>query len=200
VAIHDYLDAVVMQNSIFRVYCMTFFAIIVPCLIGCAEQALRAQSSSRGAADPHAKDAFEAMNRYRASQGKPALVRHSGLDALAREHSRYLLQHRGSFGLHGTNISHFAMDNRVLAARRLYGMDTLSENVTVVDLTNRPHGNDLFAMWKRSKGHHRNLLDSWTYTGIGTVKEGETTLYCTQIFASPAIGHQPLRDLMINRY
>lgn len=144
--------------------------------------------------DPISSQVFHAVNSYRSQNGKKPLTRHSGLDRMAMAHSQHLMNHAGKFGLHGKKVSHEGFESRVLIARRVHGMDSVSENVAAGILAPATAGQGLLSMWKRSSGHHKNLLDDWTLTGIGSVRGSDGTIFSTQLFATKAIGHTQLRD------
>lgn len=159
-----------------------------------------ASGGSSFGSDPVSNQVFHTVNAYRHQKGKGSLERHSGLDRLARLHCEYLVAHRGQFSLHGKNVSHYGFQERVLAARRHYGMDSVSENVVAGQVSAANPAPELLEIWKRSKSHHINLLQSWRLTGVGSVKAGDGTIFCTQLFATKAIGHQQLRDRINNNY
>lgn len=153
-----------------------------------------ALSSSPSRTDPISNQVHSAVNQYRASKGKSPLIRHSGLDRLAADHSRYLLAHTGSFSLQGKKVSHFGFENRALAARRHYSMDTVGENVAAGQVGTTQAGSKLLTLWKNSPGHHKQLLQDWTHTGIGSATGPDGTVYCTQLFATLNTSLQQSRD------
>jgi uncharacterized protein YkwD len=69
------------------------------------------------------------VNRYRATKGTNSLKRHAGLDRLAQGHAEYLRKHRGTFSVHGRNVSHFGFESRARAANHGMGFSYLAENV-----------------------------------------------------------------------
>jgi uncharacterized protein YkwD len=147
--------------------------------------------------DPISNQVHVSINNYRHSKGKQPLTRHPGLDRLAAQHSRFLLLNSGSFSVHGKKVSHYGFENRALAARRMYSMDTLGENVAAGRVAKNQAGNGLLKMWQNSKDHHNQLLEAWTHTGIGSVTGLDGTVYCTQIFATRDIRRQQTRDRFV---
>lgn len=122
---------------------------------------------------------FRDINAYRRSQGGRDLQRHSGLDKLAQGHSEYLLKHRGSFSLNGKNVSHFGSEGRFFVARERFKMSSLSENVAA-----SPNSQHILQLWKASKDHHKNMLDDWTYSGIGVAVDKDGMIFATQLFST----------------
>lgn len=144
--------------------------------------------------DSYSGQVHSAVNSYRNQIGKKPLKRHGGLDRLAMEHSRRLLSNSGTYSLHGSKVSHEGFDSRVIVARRVLGMDAVSENVAAGIPNNSNVGQYMLTLWKGSPGHMQNLSQDWTYTGIGSVRGGDGTVYVTQMFATPKIGHNQLRS------
>lgn len=147
-------------------------------------------SGSLHSANPASDRLFEKVNDYRLSRGRTALLRHSGLDRLAQEHSEYLRQHRGSFSLSGSNVSHIGFDGRVAECRHLYQMENMSENVLAAKYPGEVRAQALLDLWIGSNDHHKNILDSWTCTGVGVVQDADGTIFSTQLFAT--INSSPL--------
>jgi uncharacterized protein YkwD len=142
---------------------------------------------------------FQGVNSYRLSQGKSQLQRHAGLDRLAQDHCEYLRKHRGTFGLYGTNVSHMGFDGRVSLARDRYQMENVSENVAAANHPGKAQAPVLVELWKGSKDHHKNMLDSWTYTGIGVVVDADGTVFATQLFSTMGSSQLSLRN-RFNRF
>lgn len=141
---------------------------------------------------------LQEVNQYRASRGKSQLARHAGLDRLAQEHCEYLRQHRGSFSLNGKNVSHFGFEGRTLAARERYNMSSVSENVAASSRCGNP-ASAMLELWKGSKDHHKNMLDSWTHTGMGVVVDSDGMVFATQLFATVNYGQMSTRE-RFNRF
>jgi uncharacterized protein YkwD len=128
---------------------------------------------------------YQEVNSYRRSQGGSELQRHAGLDRLARAHSEYLRKHRGTFSLSGKNVSHFGFEGRALAARELYKMENVSENVAACQQTSSSQAPSmLVGLWKGSRDHHKNMCDSWTHTGVGVVVDSDGMVFATQLFST----------------
>ncbi len=127
---------------------------------------------------------YEAVNSYRRNHGAVELERHAGLDPLAQNHCEYLHQNRGKFGIYGKNVSHFGSEGRTLVARERYHMLNSSENVGSIKSNGKNIVPALVNLWTSSKDHEKNLLSSWTHTGIGVVVDTDGTVFSTEIFAT----------------
>ena len=127
---------------------------------------------------------LQEVNSYRRSHGASELQRHSGLDRLAQEHSEYLRRNRGSFTLHGKNVSHIGFDGRALLARERYQMQNVSENVAAANYSGTSAASALVKLWAGSKGHESNMRSTWTHTGIGVVVDSDGTVFATELFAT----------------
>ncbi len=137
---------------------------------------------------------FQGVNSYRRSLGAQELQRHAGLDRLAQEHCEYLRQHRGSFSLNGKNVSHIGFDGRATIARERYQMDGVSENVAAANYPGKNQASVLISLWKGSKDHHKNMIDAWTYTGVGTVVDSDGMVFSTQLFATMSSSQMAERE------
>ena len=137
---------------------------------------------------------FEAVNAYRRSQGAGTLQRHAGLDRLALKHSEYLRKNRGSFSLHGSNVSHYGFDGRALIARQSYQMLNVSENVAAAYHPGASAPQVLVNLWRGSKDHHHNMTDDWTHSGIGVVVDSDGTVFATQLFATKSYSQMAFRE------
>lgn len=127
---------------------------------------------------------FDEVNSYRRSQGAKDVQRHSGLDRLAQEHCEYLRRNRGSFSIYGRNVSHFGFEGRALAARERYNMASVSENVAAANYPGKNSPSLIVELWKESKDHHKNMVDSWTHSGIGVVVDSDGMVFATQLFST----------------
>lgn len=139
---------------------------------------------------------FDAVNDYRLSQGAQPVQRHSGLDRLAQEHCEYLRSHRGTFSLYGKNVSHYGFEGRAVAARQVYEMSSVSENVAAANYPGSNASAVIVELWKQSKDHHKNMVDDWTCSGIGVVVDSDGMVFATQIFATRNHSHMTMRDRM----
>lgn len=142
---------------------------------------------------------FNEVNAYRRSQGKPELQRHSGLDRLAQEHCEYLRRNRGSFKLNGQNVSHFGFEGRALVARERYQMENVSENVAAANSPGAATNSTMVSLWKSSRDHHKNMLDSWTHSGMGVVVDSDGMVFATQLFSTVTMSQMSVRE-RFNRF
>ena len=142
---------------------------------------------------------LQEVNSYRTSKGQNPLQRHSGLDRLAQEHCEYLRQHRGTFELSGKNVSHYGFEGRTLAARQLYNMENVSENVAAANHPGKNPVPVLVGLWKGSKGHHKNMLEDWTHTGVGVVVDRDGMVFSTQLFSTVSYSQMATRE-RFNRF
>jgi uncharacterized protein YkwD len=134
------------------------------------------------------------VNAYRRSKGAQELQRHSGLDRLAQEHSEYLRKHRGTFVIHGKNVSHSGFEGRTLIARQRYQMISVSENVAAASKRDSAPSTVLVGLWKGSKDHHKNMIDKWTHTGVGVVVDSDGMVFATQLFSTMNYSQIAARD------
>lgn len=174
--------------------------ICVGVLASCANQSApvdTAGTASLSTDNSTSSQLFHAVNSYRLSQGKQALQRHAGLDRLAQSHSEHLRKNRGTFKLYGSNVSHIGFDGRTAIARERYQMENISENVAAADHPGKAAGPVIIQLWKSSKDHHKNMLDSWTYTGVGVVVDSDGTAFATQLFSTMSSSQQSLRNRFI---
>lgn len=139
---------------------------------------------------------FDAVNDYRLSQGAKPVQRHAGLDRLAQQHCEYLRRNRGTFSLYGKNVSHYGFDGRAIAAREIYQMSSVSENVAAANYPGNNSSAVIVELWKQSKDHHKNMLDDWTQSGIGVVVDSDGMVFATQIFATRNYSQMTMRDRM----
>lgn len=127
---------------------------------------------------------LQEVNSYRRARGVADLQRHGGLDRLAQEHCEFLRQHRGTFTLSGHNVSHIGFEGRTLAARELYRMENIGENVAATPSGGSNPAPALVTLWQNSKSHEYNMRSPWTYTGIGMVVDKDGMVFCTQLFST----------------
>lgn len=165
--------------------CILLCAAALPCLFASCSSTLpavtRVEVASLGEDHSLAGKVFDEVNLYRARKGKSALERHSGLDSLAQKHCDYLAATGGKYSLHGRAISHVGFEGRALAARHIYHISSLSENV--VASTDHSSKN-LVSLWAGSKNHEFNMRDDWALTGIGTAMGADGMVISTQIFGT----------------
>lgn len=115
---------------------------------------------------------FDAVNDYREAEGLAPLLRDEFLDELAREHSRYMVEH---------GLSHSGFDSRANTIMANMPVTLVAENCI-----DNPQGSyNAYGMaksWYESAGHRANMLNpSFRRTGVG-VAAGNGHVYATQIF------------------
>ncbi len=143
---------------------------------------------------PISNQIFDSVNSYRHRQGKASLQRHAGLDQLAKNHSEYMRQNRGKFGVHGKNVTHWGSEGRSLICQQRFGFQNTSENVAAAYDPGKSAASVILNLWANSKPHRINLDSSWPYTGIGTAVDSDGTVFATQIFATARLNQQARRE------
>jgi uncharacterized protein YkwD len=114
------------------------------------------------------------INEYRAGQGLRALVRHPGLDALAREHAADMRR--------SGRMSHAGFAKRGWVAERDLGLPRVAENVMWGKGAHEAGLPDRIVQgWIGSRGHRRNLLAKHEYIGVGVVRGGDGSFWATQL-------------------
>ena len=154
-------------------------------------------SSSIGSSQPLPAIIVQDVNQTREQLGVPALKRHAGLDRLAQKHSEFLRQNRGSFSLHGKNVSHHGSESRALVAINRLEMINYGENVawTVRQPNPAAASQALIALWKKSPDHREAMLDDhWSHTGVGVVVDSDGSVFATQIFGTKTMSQMTMRD------
>ncbi len=149
--------------------------------------------SARRAASPSSQ-LFEEANVYRRSKGLGEMQRHGGLDRLAQRHGEYLRQHRGSFSLSGKNVSHIGFDGRALAARENYQVFSISENVAAATHAGANPAPMIMGLWKNSRDHHSNMVDTWTHCGVGVVVDQDGMVFAVMLFATVSSSQMTMRN------
>ncbi len=150
-----------MKTSLLSIVCL--LALCLPLL---------AAAKRGGEGGEIEREVHQLINRKRSASGKPALEWNEELSKLARDHSADMAAGRSRFG-HGG----FEERSEKINARTgpISGM---AENVAMA-----ADAEEAVAMWWKSKGHKKNLLGSYSQTGIGAVRKGNSW-YLTQIFIS----------------
>ncbi len=174
----------------------------VAALASCAPQPqpTKLQVSASIRPDPSLSgQVLQRVNSYRSSVGASVLQRHAGLDRLAQEHSEYLRQHRGTFSLHGKNVSHYGFEGRALVARERYQMQSVSENVAATNHPGERPAPVIVNLWVGSKDHESNMRQSWTHTGVGVVVDSDGMVFATQLFATVSNSQLSTRE-RFNRF
>ena len=118
---------------------------------------------------------FNDVNRYRAGLGKPPLVRHAGLDAIAQRHSEAMRR--------SGRLSHDGFQARAATARTKYQLTPLHENVAW-----GTRGSSITRIWAASRRHAPAMRGNWSYTGVGVAVDGNGTIFATQLFGNTASG------------
>ena len=137
----------------------------------------------------------DTINNYRKSKGAKTLKRHSGLDKLAYQHSKYMAENRGEFTLGSKNISHYGFENRARVAKSGYRMQSVAENVAGGKISaNIPQ--TLLKSWNLSNKHAHNLVADWDVTGLGVYITEDSIVYATQLFATENKSNMALMDRM----
>jgi uncharacterized protein YkwD len=138
---------------------------------------------------------LQEVNAYRSTSGAKPLPRNPGLDRLAQEHCEYLRKNRGTFKVHGGNVSHQGFENRTLMARRYYNVSQLGENVAAIGggASNAPA--KMVRLWAASPSHNFAMKGKgWTETGIGVVVDADGTVFATQLFGLTSMQQTAYRD------
>lgn len=181
-----------------KVIAVACIGVLASCAPQNEAQKLQASASLRSGSSASGK-VHDSVNTYRRSHGMADLQRHAGLDRLAQDHSEFLRQNRGRFGLHGKNVSHYGFDARSLAARERHNMLNLGENVAAAVAPPSNPGPTMVRLWAASKDHERNMRDSWTHTGIGVAVDADGTVFATQIFSTISYSQMESRN-RFNRF
>lgn len=178
-------------------FCVAAVVNLIGCAVdsGPASQPISGSSGSSPVSRSLADEVTAEVNRYRQQKGVQALPRHRGLDQLARGHAEYLVKNRGTFSLHGKNVSHFGFDGRSLVAREHMGFHSVSENVAASTGGTRGVAQTFRQLWVNSKAHENNMRAAWTHTGIGIAMTDDGTVVAVQLFGSKGMeSHYDMMD------
>lgn len=188
-----------MKNSQYSIfYAVAIFCALASCSTSTSSVSDESTSSSTKRDSALADQVFKEVNSYRASKGKAPLLRHTGLDQLAQQHSDYLAKTGGNYGLHGKTVSHIGFDRRAMTAKQAYKIKSFGENV--IASTDRS-AKRLVDHWVASEGHNHNMISDWSYTGIGSSVNSEGKIITTQIFgAAPSTSHREMADRFRNQW
>jgi uncharacterized protein YkwD len=126
-----------------------------------------AQQTSKGLA----KDVFFAINEYRKQKQLNTLVWSENASIIAAQHSKNMASNKVAF-------SHTGFVQRCKAIYKLYGNTGTAENI-IMGVNN---GLQALSQWQTSAGHNKNILGTYTFTGIGVAKDAKGYFYITQIF------------------
>jgi uncharacterized protein YkwD len=154
-------------------------------LASCASSRTRnhAATAPTGAVGDTASRVFSEVNAYRMTCGKKSLVRHTGLDRLAKQHSEYLAKKHSKGKGHGSTVNHDGFQQRCSAARQSYHFTAMSEIVAGFPTANAAQ---IVSMWKNSRDHDRGMKGDWDLTGVGIAVAPDGMVFATQMFANAA--------------
>lgn len=160
------------MKSIFSLFSVLFISIFFG--VGCATTPVVDFEGTR-IEDAVEQRLFSLVNEYRLTEGLPPIASSDVLRAKARTHSENMAQKKVPF-------NHNGFEERVAEIRNQIDVQYFSENISL-SRGNDPNPADaIFASWKKSREHNRNLLGDYNLTGIGVVQNQKGDYYTTQIF------------------
>lgn len=139
------------------------------------------------------------VNAYRADAGLPALVASRTLDGEAQSWSAHMAGAR--------DFNHDpSMSARLRAGVDGAQLSGVGENIAyairgdaATGKTPEQIADSLFAQWKDSPAHNRNMLGAYTVTGVG-VSYGGGRVYATQKFAAVNSSHRNVSETDVSRF
>lgn len=139
------------------------------------------------------------VNAYRADAGLPALVASRTLDGEAQSWSAHMAGAR--------DFNHDpSMSARLRAGVDGAQLSGVGENIAyairgdaATGKTPEQIADSLFAQWKDSPAHNRNMLGAYTVTGVGVSYEGGR-VYATQKFAAVNSSHRNVSETDVARF
>lgn len=139
------------------------------------------------------------VNAYRANAGLPALVASRTLDGEAQSWSAHMAGAR--------DFNHDpSMSSRLRAGVDGAQLSGVGENIAyairgdaATGKTPEQIADSLFAQWKDSPAHNRNMLGAYTVTGVGVSYEGGRA-YATQKFAAVNSSHRNVSETDVSRF
>lgn len=139
------------------------------------------------------------VNAYRADAGLPALVASRTLDGEAQSWSAHMAGAR--------DFNHDpSMSARLRAGVDGAQLSGVGENIAyairgdaATGKTSEQIADSLFAQWKDSPAHNRNMLGAYTVTGVGVSYEGGR-VYATQKFAAVNSSHRNVSETDVSRF
>ena len=139
------------------------------------------------------------VNAYRADAGLPALVASRTLDGEAQSWSAHMAGER--------DFNHDpSMSARLRAGVDGAQLSGVGENIAyairgdaATGKTPEQIADSLFAQWKDSPAHNRNMLGAYTVTGVGVSYEGGR-VYATQKFAAVNSSHRNVSETDVSRF
>ena len=139
------------------------------------------------------------VNAYRTDAGLPALVASRTLDGEAQSWSAHMAGAR--------DFNHDpSMSARLRAGVDGAQLSGVGENIAyairgdaATGKTPEQIADSLFAQWKDSPAHNRNMLGAYTVTGVGVSYEGGR-VYVTQKFAAVNSSHKNMSETDVSRF
>lgn len=139
------------------------------------------------------------VNAYRADAGLTALVASRTLDGEAQSWSAHMAGER--------DFNHDpSMSARLRAGVDGAQLSGVGENIAyairgdaATGKTPEQIADSLFAQWKDSPAHNRNMLGAYTVTGVGVSYEGGR-VYATQKFAAVNSSHKNMSETDVSRF
>lgn len=149
-------------------------------LAGCSSGTVAtSSSSSSGYGSPVEQQIGDAVlagvNQERARAGRDTLVRDSGLDQLAFEHSTAMAAGDVSFG-------HAGLAGRMSQALAAKGGKRGAENVSSQPRAAEEVAPATVQRWLGSADHKKNMLGPYRHTGIGVAQAADGRFFVTEIF------------------
>jgi uncharacterized protein YkwD len=118
------------------------------------------------------------VNRYRRSEGLPALASDARIAEIARGHSRAMAAGRTRFG-------HGGFDGRTDAVATRIPYKRVAENVARHSRSGRDVPAIAVERWVDSRGHRHNIEGPFALTGVGAAVGSDGSVYLTQLFVLP---------------
>jgi len=135
-----------------------------------------------GVAAPRASDAarlatevVEGVNARRRSEGLAPLAADDRLALLALGHSEAMAAGRVAFG-------HSGVQQRLRTALGMLGGHAAAENLSSQPRRTSEVAEASIQRWWKSDAHRRNLLGSYSATGVGAARAPDGRWFVTQIF------------------
>ena len=164
--------------------------LVLGCASGPADHGARTRTAAAGAKSASRtaarkpdlasieREVVTRVNRYRRSEGLPALASDSRVAEIARGHSRAMAAGRTGFGHGGFNGRTHAVAVKVPYKR-------VAENVSRHSRDPREIPAVAVERWVDSRGHRRNIEGPFALTGVGAAVGSDGSVYLTQIFVLP---------------
>ncbi|WP_299550756.1 CAP domain-containing protein [Seonamhaeicola sp.] len=152
-----------------KTYCILLCFMVIVANISCSKDD-PLDTVENAEAKSMANEILQLVNAHRKSIGKQALSFNTLANALAHEHTLYMIGQR--------DISHDDFDER---ADRLFDEENASqvgENVAY----GQPSAQVVMNAWLNSPGHRRNIEGDFTHIGIAVIQDESGTYYFTQLF------------------